>query len=175
MKPVKVRMVKYLLQCIQENHLPYLLNEEKEVMDKVYLLARDNALFNKVWKEIEEFANSLVESKCKPQRDVIIKDMENIKKEMEEFEWKEEKSDEDKTQLEELQKKMDEKMDEYQQVSKDANAELDEYKEKVLDEYKHTSCFDLHDKEYNLIDKILGRSVYDWETEWNVIAPAKEE
>ena len=45
-------------------------------------------------------------------------------------------------------------------------------KDDLIDnEYKETNCFDLHDKEYDLVNRVIGWSVYDWQVEWNVIAP----
>ena len=147
MKPVKLRMIRFFMQSIEENRLPYLLNEEKEVFDKVVKLCRENGLYAKVGEEIEEFARALVESKCKPVWTDIANRMADAGKERDELAKKEEKTEEEDKRLEELTTLLSNMNDEYQKVTDDANKELNEFKDKTLAQYKDTSCFDLHDKE----------------------------
>ena len=88
MKPVKIKQCKYFMQVVKENHLPYLLNEEKEVFDTVYKLIRDNKLYNDVWNIIEKEANRIVKEECEPEWDRISKEMNKLNVEREELQKK---------------------------------------------------------------------------------------
>lgn len=169
MKHVTVKQLKYFNQIIQENKLPYLLNEEKEVFDSVVKQARDNNLYNVVWSEIETEANRIVDEECKPEWDRLIKQIEEAKTKIIELEKAEEKDEE---AIKANQEIIDNAMEQYQKVSDEANVKLNEFKENLLaTKYKESYCFDLHDSEYNLIDRVTGWSVYDGKHETNVTVP----
>ena len=169
MKHVTVKQLKYFNQIIQENKLPYLLNEEKEVFDSVVKQARDNNLYNVVWKEIETEANRIVDEECKPEWDKLIKQIEEAKTKIVELEKAEEKDEE---AIKANQEIIDNAMEQYQKVSDEANVKLNEFKENLLaTKYKESYCFDLHDSEYSLIDRVTGWSVYDGKHETNVTVP----
>ncbi len=168
MKHVKLRMVKYFVQSISENQLPYLKNKEKEVFDKVLELCESNKLYADVWEEIETEAKRLVRENCEPKWKEIIWEMSELWNKRNELNKQLESIDD-----EDFQKDINEKLDwinkrisdlneEYQKITDDANKELAEFKETVLARYKDTSCFDLKDNEYNIIDSKIKWSVYDW-------------
>lgn len=178
-KSVSIRQCRYFQWLIKENHLPYLLNEEKEVFDLVYKTIRDNKLYNKVWQTIEDEANRIIAEECQPKWNEIIaeldlnkKDSEDIlKKEKELPEW-ESLSEEDRAKLEEYTQKSKDLVDAYEKVTTEANARLEEFKNNLLDnEYKNTKCFDLKNKDYDLIQRVTWWSVYDGQTEWNIVLP----
>ena len=157
------------MQVIKQNQLPYLLKEEKEIFDIVFKNIRDNKLYNDVGSIIEKEANRIVNEECKPKWNVLSKEMEELNKQREELDKAEEK---DKEKIEELSKQISEKSEEYEKIWIEANARLSDFKDNLIDtEYKTTFCFDLHDNEYDLINRVIGWSVYDWQTEWNVVAP----
>lgn len=180
MKPVKIKQCKYFMQVVKENHLPYLLNEEKEVFDKVYKLIIKNSLYNEVWDIIEKEANRIVKEECEPEWDRISKEMNKLNVEREELQKKIDKvkadwknvSKKDEEKMNKLNEEISNLSDESADVWVKANAKLNEFKDNLIDgKYKKTSCFDLHDADYKLIDRVIGWSVYDWEIEWNVVVP----
>lgn len=177
---VSIKQCKYFMQVIKQNQLPYLLNEEKKVVDTVYKLIRDNWLYNEVGKIIEDEANRIVREECEPEWTRISGEMQELNKEKTELEKKvEEAKKNEETIDEEVTKRIQEiivllsqKSDESSKVGTDANIRLNNFKDELIDnKYKTTYCFDMHDKDYELINRITWWSVYDWETEWNVVAP----
>lgn len=179
MKSVKIKQCKYFMQVIKQNQLPYLLNEEKEVFDTVYKAIRDNKLYNDVGNIIEKEANRIVDEECKPRWNEIAEKMNSLNSEREALEKKQKElaegkklSKKDSERLEELNKEISGLSEEYEQIWIQANKKLNEFKDSLIDsKYEHTACFDLHDSEYDLVNRVIGWSVYDWETEWNVVAP----
>lgn len=160
------------MQVVKENHLPYLLNEEKEIFDTVYKAIRDNKLFNDVWNIIEKEANRIVDEECKPKWNELAEEMRKLNEEREELNKKEKKTKKDEEKIEELNKVISEKSEEYEKVWQEANVKLNTFKDSLIDEkYKTTYCFDLHDSEYDLVNRVIGWSVYDWVVEWNVVVP----
>lgn len=172
MKWVTIKSAKYFIQVIKQNQLPYLLNEEKEVFDKVYKAIRDNKLYNSVWDVIEKEANRIVDEECKPRWNELADEMRKLNEEREELNKKEKKTKKDEEKIEKLNKAISEKSEEYEKIWQEANAKLNQFKDEYIDgKYKKTYCFDLHDSEYDLVNRVIGWSVYDWQTEGNIIAP----
>ena len=180
MKGVTIKMCKYFMQVIKQNQLPYLLNEEKEVFDRVFKQIRENKLYNEVWDIIEQEANRIVAEECTPEWNRISAEMQELNKEKAELEKKvEEAKKNEETIDEEVTKRIQEiivllsqKSDESSKIGTDANIKLNNFKDELIDgKYKGTFCFDLHDKDYDLVNRVTGWSVYDWKTEWNVVVP----
>ena len=169
MKGVTIKMCKYFMQVIKQNQLPYLLNDEKEIFDRVYRLIMKNKLYNDVGNTIEKEANRIVNEECKPKWEALGKEMEELNKQIEELNKAEEKDNE---KIEELSKQISEKSSEIEKIGTEANAKLNEFKDNLIDtEYKTTYCFDLHNNEYDLVNRVIWWSVYDWQTEGNIVAP----
>lgn len=165
--PVRIKQLKYFSDIIRQNQLPYLLNSEKEVFDKVYIESLHNELFNKVWADIEREANRIVEEECKPEWDRILKQMEETKSKINELEKAEEKDEE---AIKSNQEIVDGLIDEYQKISDTANAKLNEFKESYINNnYKDATCFLLDEEDYNLVDRVTGWSVYDWKNDTGIV------
>lgn len=172
MKGVKIKQAKYFMQVIKQNQLPYLLNKEKEVFDTVYKAIRDNKLFNDVGNIIEKEANRISNEECAPEWKRIGDEMNKLNEERNELDKKEDKTEEENDRIKEISDKISELSSEAEKVWQEANIRLNKFKDDLIDgEYKDTNCFDLHDKEYDLVNRVIGWSVYDWQVEWNVIAP----
>ena len=165
--PVRIKQCKLFSDNIRANQLPYLLNSEKEVFDKVYIAVRDNELYNKVWMDIEREANRIVEEECKPEWNRLIKQIEEAKTKITELEKAEEKDEE---AIKANQEIVDNSMEQYQKVSDEANAKLNEFKEDYINNnYKDATCFLLDEEDYKLVDKIIGWSVYDWKNDTGIV------
>lgn len=176
-KPVRIKQCKYFQDIIKQNQLPYLLNSEKEVFDRVYVSIRDNELYNRVWWAIEAEGKRLIDEEVTPVTDELLVKMDEVRKEKVELETKEEKTEEDNAKIEELETVMASLVEEYQDTYTKANNKLNEFKNNYIDNnYKDATCFLLTDEDYDLINKVTGRSIYDGQTEWNeVVIPAEQE
>ena len=82
MKPVKLRMIRFFMQSIEENRLPYLLNEEKEVFDKVVKYEELKAVLLKKEKELNGKQKSFI-TQAVMKQDEIIDALDNAKEVLE--------------------------------------------------------------------------------------------
>ena len=162
MKGVNIRETRTLEQAFARNDFGYLTLDEHKVFDKALNEIKNSELYNKVGKDIEDKANELVETKCKPEWNRISEEMKPIGEKVNELEkekaeaptsdqWTEEKEEE----LKWLHKQLSDLTNEYQKVTDEANAELNEYKEERISQ-EQWACFFLEDDEYKLIGKRVG-------------------
>ena len=161
---ITIKQSRLFQQAIIENKFWYLKLKEHEVLDSVLEEMEKSELFNKVGKDIEDYANKLVNEECKPQWDDIIAKMQPLNEERNELEKKkasEEKlTEEEDKRYEELNNLISASMEEYQRVSDEANKKLEEYKEKLIEE-NPGACFFVEEDVYNLVDKHTGWKIYE--------------
>ena len=114
-------------------------------------------LINFLGKDIENKAQELVETKCKPEWDKISEEMKPLGEERnklakekaevpEDWVWETEKEN----RLAEIDKNLSELSQQYQKITDEANAELNEYKEKRINE-EQGAAFILEDAIYELV------------------------
>ena len=156
---VNLREARLLDQAIAKNNFRYLTLAEYKIVDKAYEAMKESELYNSIWKNIEDYATNLVNTKCVPEWNRISEEMKPLgeernrlakeKAEAKEWEWLQESED----KLIEVDKKIAELTEEYQSVTDKANAELNEYKEKVVGETEW-ACFFLNEKDYQFIGEL---------------------
>lgn len=159
MKWVNIRETRLLEQAISKNSFRYLTLDEHAIVDKAYNALKESELYKTVWKDIEDKANELVETKCRPEWNRISEEMKPLGDERnaldkEKAADKENFSEEKEARLEELNKKLSELTDEYNSVTNKANAELNEYKEERITK-EEWACFFLEDNEYKLVGELV--------------------
>lgn len=114
----------------------------------------DNSeLYKTIGKDIEDKAQELVETKCKPEWDKISEEMKplgerrnELAKEKAEWTWSTKQGEE----LDALDKQLAEMSERYQKITDEANVELNEYKEKRINE-EQGAAFILEDAVYDLV------------------------
>ena len=156
---VNLREARLLDQAIAKNNFRYLTLAEHKIMDKAYEAMKESELYNSIWKNIEDYATNLVNTKCVPEWNRISEEMKPLgeernrlakeKAEAKEWEWLQESED----KLTKVDKKIAELTEEYQSVTDKANAELNEYKEKVVGETEW-ACFFLSEKDYKFVGEL---------------------
>lgn len=161
---INIKQTKLFIQAIKENKFGYLKLKEHEVLDNVLEEAEKSELFNKVWKEIEDYATKLVDEECKPQWDSIIESTKPLNEERNELEKKKASeewlTEEEDKRYEEVTNLISAAMDEYQKVSDEANKKLEEFKEKTIEE-NQWACFFVEEDVYELVDKHTWWKVYE--------------
>lgn len=161
---ITIKQAKIFQQSIVENKFWYLKLKEHEVLDSVLEEVEKSELYNRVGKDIEDYANKLVNEECKPQWDDIIAKMQPLNEERNELEKKkaseEGLTEEEDKRYEELNNLISASMDEYQKVSETANKKLEEFKEKTIEE-NPGACFFVEEDVYNLVDKHTGWKIYE--------------
>lgn len=154
---VNLREARLLDQAIAKNNFRYLTLAEHKIMDKAYEAMKESELYNSIWKQIEEYATNLVNTKCVPEWNRISEEMKplgELRNKLAEKKAKgEEWTDEDEAQLNGLDKEMSDLSAEYQDITDKANAELNEYKEKILWETEW-ACFFLSEKDYQFVGEL---------------------
>lgn len=162
MKWVNLKETRILDQAFAKNDFGYLTLDEHKILDKALKEMKESELYNKVGKDIEDKANEIVNTKCRPEWTRISEEMKPLGERVNELEkekaaipedwtWEIEKEEE----LKKLHKKLSDLTDEYQNVTDKANAELNEYKEKRISE-EEWACFFLEDNEYKFIGERVG-------------------
>lgn len=154
---VNLREARLLDQAIAKNNFRYLTLAEHKIVDKAYEAMKESELYNSIWKQIEEYATNLVNTKCVPEWNRISEEMKplgELRNKLAEKKAKgEEWTDEDEAQLNGLDKEMSDLSAEYQDITDKANAELNEYKEKILWETEW-ACFFLSEKDYQFVGEL---------------------
>ena len=114
-------------------------------------------MYKSIWKKIEDKAQELVDTKCKPERDRISEEMKPLGEERNKLakekaevpeDWTREKEKEDR--LAEIDKQLSDLSLQYQKITDEANSELNEYKEEILNK-EQWAVFVLEDNDYTIV------------------------
>lgn len=161
-KNITVRQAKYLVDRWNRGDNPRMYREYMDIVEGVvkkiiwddFSWERGNALYDKIWKQIENEAKRLVEW-LKPKIAEITEKINQVSQEYNEIKKKQEKKS-TKTlekQLEEKRKELDDITKSYDKLYEDTQKELDDYKIKVITEDNRGVCImEISDKEYDVID-----------------------
>lgn len=168
---VNLRQMRIAEQAIAQNKFGYLRIKDHQVIDAVLEEIHGNEKYLKVWKAIEEYANNLVENKCKPERDKLAEEMRplgeranELSKEKASIEEGEAFPGEKETELKELNEKIAELNKQYQKVTDDANEELAKFKEEEMAKEQWAAFF-MEEDEYEIMEKLTWWKAYAWATE----------
>ena len=151
MKSVTIRQAKYFMDKIRRNDLPYLKLPEHAVFDKVVDLIEQNALYEKVGKEIEEEAKRVLKE-LQPKAEEIIAKINEIGDKI-----KTAKTVKTKEKYNEEIKQL---WQEYDKLYQDAQEQVDKFKvHKIVEENRGVKIMDISDGEYDIINKAINWTI----------------